>query len=72
MALLLDAGADINALGFGGDDHTGGSGSRPAEFALWHIPIGDSATTLPWRATCSFAAPSTRSRWPPPWEMRCA
>ena len=36
--LLLDAGADIDSSGFGGDDRIGGSGFRPVVLALWHNP----------------------------------
>ena len=36
--LLLDAGADIDALGFGGDDRVGGGGFRPVALALWRGP----------------------------------
>ncbi len=36
--LLLDAGAAIDAPGFGGADRIGGSGFRPAALALWHNP----------------------------------
>ena len=36
--LLLDAGADIDTPGFGGDDRIGGSGFRPLVLALWHNP----------------------------------
>ena len=36
--LLLDAGADVDAPGFGGDDRIGGDGFRPVVLALWHNP----------------------------------
>ena len=36
--LLLNAGADIDALGFGGDDRLGGAGFRPVALALWRDP----------------------------------
>ncbi len=36
--LLLDAGADIDAPGFGGDDRLGGAGFRPVVLALWRDP----------------------------------
>ena len=36
--LLLDAGADIDAPGFGGDDRLGGAGFRPVSLALWRNP----------------------------------
>ena len=36
--VLLDAGADIDTPGFGGDDRIGGSGFRPLVLALWHNP----------------------------------
>ena len=36
--LLLDAGAGIDAPGFGGDDRIGGAGFRPLAVALWHNP----------------------------------
>ena len=36
--LLLNAGADIDAPGFGGDDRLGGPGFRPAALALWRDP----------------------------------
>ena len=36
--LLLDAGAGIDAAGFGGDDRIGGPGFRPLALALWHNP----------------------------------
>ena len=36
--LLLDAGADVDAPGFGGDDRIGGSGFRPVVLALWRNP----------------------------------
>ena len=36
--LLLNAGADIDAPGFGGDDRLGGGGFRPLALALWRDP----------------------------------
>ena len=36
--LLLDAGAEIDTPGFGGDDRIGGGGFRPVVLALWHNP----------------------------------
>ena len=36
--LLLNAGADIDAPGFGGDDRLGGGGFRPVALALWRDP----------------------------------
>ena len=36
--LLLNAGADIDAPGFGGDDRLGGAGFRPVALALWRDP----------------------------------
>ena len=36
--LLLNAGAGIDAPGFGGDDRIGGPGFRPVVLALWHNP----------------------------------
>ena len=36
--LLLDAGAAIDAPGFGGDDRIGGAGFRPVVLALWRDP----------------------------------
>ena len=36
--LLLNAGADIDALGFGGADRLGGAGFRPVALALWRDP----------------------------------
>ena len=36
--LLLDAGAGVDATGFGGDDRIGGSGFRSVVLALWHNP----------------------------------
>ena len=38
VELLLNAGADIDALGFGGDDRVGGAGFRPVVLALWRDP----------------------------------
>jgi len=36
--LLLNAGAEIDAHGFGGDDRLGGGGFRPVVLALWRDP----------------------------------
>ena len=36
--LLLNAGAEIDAPGFGGDDRLGGAGFRPVALALWRDP----------------------------------
>ena len=36
--LLLDAGAEIDAAGFGGGDRLGGGGFRPVVLALWRDP----------------------------------